>query len=256
MAQNRKSGEAYRLRLVNTLHGGVELSVDEGQTWLLVARVVRPATGTAAGGDSLPTVQRVSPAGLAIGVGGQRLLRLLPDSKAARRDRAAILVNVRPTAALFKDFLPPVGSPVQQVLSRRAVPLPQNYTPRDGDVLLITATYSNLPSEKIAVYAQDASARYHDDAISRLRSRGGAPISGTLTVTARLASGDRPEFVIFTLDGADAAILNRPPYTVNWDTREWVDGEHLIEVRARDAAGAVLTQTKKLVVVDNRSGRP
>lgn len=251
--ENQQSEEAFRLRIANTQHGGVELSVDSGKTWLLIARVARPATETASGGDSLPTVQRVSPGGMAFGVGGRRVVRLLPDSPPARRDRAAILVNVRASAALFKDFLPPVGSPVQQVLHQRAVPLRPNYAPRDNDVLQITAARSDLSPDRIADYARDASERYHDDAISRLRSRGGTPVSGMLTVTARLAPGDSPEFVTFVLNGIDVAIINRPPYEVHWDTRAWTRGEHLIEVRARDASGNILSRAKTLVVVDNRS---
>lgn len=252
--EDAPSSEAFRLRIANTLHGGVEISVDRGATWLLVGRVTRPATTTASGApSSLPVVLKVSKeGGMAFGVGGKRLMRLLPDSQPARRDRAAILVNVRPTSALFKDFLPPLDSPVQQVVTQHVVPLPQNYAPGENDRLLITALRTSLPSMKIEDYARDAAERYRDEALSRLRAQGRKPVTGMLTVQARLTAGDEPKAVTFALDGEEVAIINRAPFTVHWDTREWKDGEHLIEVRARDSRGGVLTQTKALVLVDNR----
>jgi hypothetical protein len=38
---------------------------------------------------------------------------------------------------------------------------------------------------------------------------------------------------------------------VRWDTRQWENGEHLVEVRALDGAGKVLTRSKALVVTEN-----
>jgi len=45
--------------------------------------------------------------------------------------------------------------------------------------------------------------------------------------------------------------MNRPPYTMKWDTKEWANGEHLIEIRGLGASGTVVTKSKALVVVDN-----
>ena len=48
--------------------------------------------------------------------------------------------------------------------------------------------------------------------------------------------------------------MNRAPYAVRWDTRQWSDGEHLVEVRVVDASGIVLRTRKTLVVTRNETG--
>jgi hypothetical protein len=55
------------------------------------------------------------------------------------------------------------------------------------------------------------------------------------------------------VDGAVVGILNRAPYSLRLDTRNWANGEHLIEVRGLNENGASYTQKKVLVVVDNRT---
>lgn len=261
-----RTPEAFRLRIVNSLYGPVEISLDRGKTWMLVARVMRRAQEVASGGSfQLPMVERAGAHGMAFGVGRGKLLRLLPDNPQARTDRAAIYVNVRAGTALFKHLLPPSGSPVQQELNRRPQPLPAGYSPQDNDVLLLTArvpspatgsrgwdTRNDIPSGKLSEYAQEAAERYKAEAFARLRKQGRKPATGILTINARLAPGDTASAVTFLLNGDVSAILNHPPYSMRWDTREWPDGEHLIEVRALDKAGTILTQAKKLVVVNNR----
>src|SRR5687768_13137027 len=43
---------AYHLRIANTTHGAVQISVDGGATWLLVARVARPVAAALPGAPS------------------------------------------------------------------------------------------------------------------------------------------------------------------------------------------------------------
>jgi hypothetical protein len=38
---------------------------------------------------------------------------------------------------------------------------------------------------------------------------------------------------------------------MRWDTRAWKDGEHLVEVRALDKGGGIVSRSKALVVVQN-----
>jgi hypothetical protein len=245
--------ESFRLRIYNTALGGVEISTDGGTTWLLVGRVARPAMQSAPGAKTeLPTVERVSRDGLAFAVGDGRLVRLLPDTPANRRDKAAILVNVPAAATLFKDLLPPPESPVQQIMDRRPAPLPRGYVPQDYDTLLITVKRSDIPSDKLAAYALDAATHYREAALARLHAKGRKGTSGFLTVSATIPPDIQPGAVTFSLDGAVLVITNHGPYSVRWDTRSWTDGEHLIEVCARDTGGGVITRTKALVVVDNR----
>jgi len=246
--------EAFRLRITHTQHGPIEISADGGRSWHLAARVARPARQTAAiPGATLPAVVKATDRALLIGLGGGRAVRLLPDSPENRKDPAAILATVPHTAALFKDFLPPSGSPVQQASERGRQPsaLPTGYAPRDGDVLEITARQSSLPADKLAAYAADAAEYYRIRTLAALRARGKKPVSGFLTVTARLAPGEEPGAVTFLVDGAVSAIVNRPPFQMRWDTSQWPDGEHLIEVRALNRSGGVLTSARTLVVVEN-----
>src|SRR5262249_46378044 len=52
-----EAAEAFRLRVNNATHGPVEISLDRGSHWLLVARVVRPALQIVPGAQSsLPEV--------------------------------------------------------------------------------------------------------------------------------------------------------------------------------------------------------
>lgn len=180
-------------------------------------------------------------------------MRFLPDAPASRKDPCAIVINMPRTSALFKDFLPPAGSPVQYVPStgKEPAPMPAGYTPGEEDILQFTVRQSTLPADKTGVYASDAAEAYQQRALSLLRARGQKPSSGILTVTARLAPDEDPAGVTFLLDGNVAGILNRPPFFMKLDTRDWSNGEHLIEIRAVDHGGATLTRNRILVVVEN-----
>jgi hypothetical protein len=244
--------ETLRLRIVNAPLGPVEASADRGKSWFLVARVLRPASQSAPGAAlNLPSVERASPQGIAFGIGGKRLLRLVPDTPAARRDLAAIVVNVKSGDPLFTNLLPPVGAAVQQEVNRRPLPLISGYAPRENDVLQILAARSDTPTDRLPSLLREAAESYRQAALARLRAQGKSPTTGTLTVVARLHPTEKPAMVTFHLDGNMIAMLNRSPFTLRWNTRDWPNGEHLLEVRALDANGAVLTSTRTLVVVDN-----
>jgi hypothetical protein len=92
---------------------------------------------------------------------------------------------------------------------------------------------------------------YRSAAVAALRERGSKPTTGRLTLSANLQAGLSVAAVTFLLDTVPVALLNRPPYRVVWDTRDWQDGEHMVEVRALDARGGILTRSKALVFVAN-----
>lgn len=247
-----EAGEAFRLRIVNTYLGPVQVSVDAGQSWSLVARVARPAGRTAHEvGVSLVTVQRTSPYGMAVGLGLERVVKVLPDTPANRRDPSAILLNVPAKGVFFRELLPPVGAPVERVERGRVQPWQPGYDPQDGDTLQIVAPRTDAAPERVADSVRDAADRYLEMAVARLKGR--RPTTGMLTVAARLAEGENAKAVTFLVDGEVRGIVNSPPYEARWDTRTWADGEHLIEVRALDENGATLTQTRTLVVVKNKT---
>jgi hypothetical protein len=248
-----KPAETYRLRVMNTLYGAVDASTDGGATWQIVARVLKPAVERVPGAQrDEAVVEKVGPQGMAFGVGDHKLVRLLPDTPANHRDPAAIVVNQTPVGSLFKDLLPPVGSSVMQVVNRRPVAMLSVYLPAYNDLLLFIVTRTDPEAPKLEGYIKEASLRYHDAAIAKLRAAGKKPMSGFLTLTANPSEGDNPGAITFLVDGAVAGILNRAPFSLRLDTRNWENGEHLIEVRGLNENGASYTQKKVLVVVDNR----
>jgi hypothetical protein len=251
--------EAFRLQVANSAQGAVELSTDGGKTWLLVARVARPALVVGAGAQSsAPEVQSSGNEGFTVGAGAGKLIWFVPDSILNEKNKGAILVNVPSTSALFKDFMPAMGSKVHQVVNKSPTEgfTASPYAPKDGDVLQVWSPRSANPRDKLAEYAQDAARYYRERAVARLRAIGRKPTSGLLTVTARLRPGDEPSAVTFLLDGAVSGIMNHSPFTMHFDTREWVNGEHAVEVRALNAAGIIISRTRTLVVVENSAQSP
>jgi hypothetical protein len=245
---------AFHLRIANTTHGAVQLSVDGGMSWLLVARVTRPVTSTAPGAESSERlVLRSNRYGMAFGAGNRRQIRVLPDIPVNAKTEGAILLNVPATAAVFKDFLPPSGTPVRIINGGRteALPLPEAYYPKDEDVLEFVSPRTAATPEKLADYAKDAADFYLQRSLARLRASGKKPVTGTLLVTAKLKPGDQPNAVTFLHEGQVAGIMNTSPFSMRWDTRAWKDGEHLVEVRALDKGGGILSRSKALVVVQN-----
>lgn len=240
------------MRVSNTLYGPVEISADRGATWTLVARVVKPAVDRAPGASStLPVVDRASAQGMAFVISKGHLVRLLPDTPANFRDPAAIVINRRPTDSFFRDLLPPAGTPVQQVVNKKAAPLPDDYMPHDGDEYLFSVSRTDLTAAQVPALVKDAAERYRDYAAAKLRASGKKPYSGALTVNASVAPGDKVNAVTYLLDGNVLAIQNQPPFTLKVNTKDWSNGEHVLEIRGLDAAGATATEKKLLIVVDN-----
>lgn len=245
--------EAFRLRITNTDKGPIEISVDRGATYHLIARVTQCALKASSGARPVEAqVERSSPRGIALAVGQHRLLRILPDSSSARKATGTIAVNVGPDDSLFRLLVPPTGSPVLQEVRKVTGPLPSTYTPADGDQLVIVVSHCDIPTASLPKVAADAAIRYLAQATRRLTAKGGHTISGTLRITARLQGpNDRPNAVWISVDAGATAILNTPPYEVQWNTADWADGEHLIDIRALDTSGGILTRAKSLVITHN-----
>jgi hypothetical protein len=244
--------EAFRLRWTNSEFGAIEASLDRGRTWLLLGRVLRPASETSIGG-SMPVgkVERSSRHGIAFSAGNGRLVRLLPDSTGNRRDLSAALANVPPTAGLFNHAMPPTGAVVRQTAARRTVDLPDGYIPQDGDVLEVQIPVGSDTRERLSNWVRDAAERYRELSEARLAATGQKPVSGILTVNAKLSEMDTPAGVTLLIDGEVVAIVNHAPYAVKWDSRRMPDGEHVIEVRALDASGSTLSKKRRLIFVQN-----
>ena len=100
--------------------------------------------------------------------------------------------------------------------------------------------------QRVALAAQ----RYRDQARQMARS-GKTPIMrGPLTIKA---SDPDPhiQMVTFSVDGVLKSLTNQRPYLFTWDTADGPDGEYVVEARAADATGNVISVTRTRVWVDN-----
>jgi hypothetical protein len=251
-----KQAESYRLRIANTLYGAVEISTDEGKSWTLIARVQKAAVTAAEGGASTaPSIERGSGNGIAFAIGGRRLLRILPDLPANYKNGSAIVISHAPFLGLFKDLMPPYGSPVQQIVNRRESAIPNDYVPQDGDILLITVPRSPITPDRLAEQVKLLTEKHRSGIVARLQRLGKKPTNGILTVTVNLAAGEKVSALTYFLNGEVVAIQNQAPFTLKLDTRRWANGEHVLEARAVDMSGAVLTMKKTLLFVENEPAK-
>jgi hypothetical protein len=249
--------EAYRLRIANTLYGPLEVSTDGGKTWILFGRVQKAALIPGEGGTSAtPSVERASGNGIAFSIGGRRLLRILPDLPLNYKNGSAIVVSNGTLAGIFKELQPPIASKVQLAMLKRDMDIPADFVPHDGDVFVIYVAHAMTPSEKLPEITKHLSEKYQAAITDRLRIQGKKPTNGTLTITVNVPAGDKLSALTYYLDGEVVAIQNQPPFQLKLDTRRWSNGEHLLEARAVDNNGAILTQKKTLLFVDNTPENP
>lgn len=268
-APSAASAETYRLRVENTRLGRVELSVDGGRTYRLVGRVLHPATapGLDKTAKKSGLVLRGNGYGLAFSLAPNESVKLRPRPEAAgsRRsstpENSAIVTNMEPKQGIFGDLLPPPAAPVRlQAGTRDTAPIPESYRPGEDDVFVFLVT---LPAPNASAPAEwrkqvqdriEASAnRYAETAIARAQAEKRRIISGTLTLRAKLPAGepDPITLVTYAVDGDFVAAQNTPPYVYTWDTTQVPDGEHVVEIRAHNARGVLLTRARALVVVHN-----
>ncbi|PYM95003.1 MAG: hypothetical protein DME04_05950 [Candidatus Rokuibacteriota bacterium] len=85
----------------------------------------------------------------------------------------------------------------------------------------------------------------------------GAMVVGTITVSASATDNVGTVGVQFELDGANlGAEVTSAPYSVSWNTRNVLDGTHLLAAVARDAAGNTATSAGISVTLVNADATP
>jgi len=161
--------ETYRIRIVNSVDGAIQVSDDAGKTGHRVGRVTAPATqslmGYSASGYAQPgTVAAVAVHGLRIRVGDldtpdPLLINVLPREFAQTPNLfgghvsglSGIYTNIPVGTGIFRDLSPLVGNPVylENRVGGDPQPLPLNYIPREGDVLLIRALAPANPLKEV-----------------------------------------------------------------------------------------------------------
>lgn len=149
--------ETHRIRIVNSVDGAIQLSSDKGQTWHLIGRVTAPATqslmGYSASGYAQPgTVAATAVHGIRIRVGDldtpdPLLINIIPREFAQTPSlfgghisgQSGIYTTIPVGTSIFREFSPLVGNPIFLAggLDTEMRPLPLNYLPHEGDVLII-----------------------------------------------------------------------------------------------------------------------
>jgi hypothetical protein len=274
-----ESGATYRLRVENGRFGRVEMSADAGKTYVLVGRVLREATSaTPNKAVKTPgTVLRAGRDGMAFGVAPGLTLKLRPqwavkppspgNKKGAKvrppaTEPSAMVTDIPVDEGIFGSLAPPSGTPVRmQRNPGEPEPIPTGYSPSETDVFVFLVTLPKPPAEGAATLAQRIemlSKAYADGAAARAQAAKRKVVSGMLTLRAKLPEGepDPIDAVTYMADGELLAAQNTPPFSYSWDTSGVPDGEHVVEIRAFNKTGRMLTRARALVVVQNTPAKP
>ncbi|MGC8844124.1 MAG: Ig-like domain-containing protein, partial [bacterium] len=75
-------------------------------------------------------------------------------------------------------------------------------------------------------------------------------VRGKLEIEVRI-KGEGAQIVELRIDGNLRGIKNFPPFLFSIDTKELEDGEHTIEVLAKDSNGETIASQKENIYVDN-----
>lgn len=78
-----------------------------------------------------------------------------------------------------------------------------------------------------------------------------AQISGMVTVRAEAADDRGISRLEFSVDGIMGASAENPPYEFNWNTIDWVNGEHTLIARAYDWSNNMSLSNMITVTVEN-----
>ena len=270
------SRETYRLRVENAKYGRIELSIDGGEHFVLVGRVLKPAAVATPGADAEHpgSVVRSSGDGFAFGVAPGQIIKILPDTNVARRGKlpgSAITTDIKPHTGIFGEDCPPLGTAALQQPGHGAWRVfPNGFTPSEDDwfgfvipvpeVRGIAAVATAPPDpavlarltatrKRLAALADD----YASQAIARARAGKRDIVSGLVILRAKLPSGE-PEpitAVTYSIDGDIVSAQNTLPSTYGWNTARVSNGEHVIEIRALSKYATVVTRVRVLVLVSN-----
>lgn len=283
-APDKEPAFLYQLRVENQAFGRVEMSAD-GVHFRLVGRVRRPAATVAPERQArLPgALLRANGDEIAFGVAPGFGLRLRPQSPApasstgrrgrsfliASVDKAALTTNLTAGQGVFGDLLPVRAQVKTQFGDLPPVPFPEGFAPGENDAYFLTVTQckgltpaSEPGPEKRAAIQTDIARRietwaaeYAARALARAHFEARLITSGTLTLRARMPSGepDPIRAVMYSIDGDMVAAQNVGPFAYAWDTRQVGDGEHVVEIRALNGRGTLLTRARALVVVQNKA---
>jgi hypothetical protein len=140
---------------------------------------------------------------------------------------------------------------------------PDAYAPTEEDVFVFLVSLSppaGADAQHMTAWKQALDQRiaklgesYAAQAAVRARAEKRLVVSGLLTLRAKLPANEPDPIaaVTYTIDGNVVAAQNTPPFTHTWDTRQVANGEHVVEIRALNGRGSLLTRAIALIVVEN-----
>ena len=150
--------ELYRIRIQNCVNGAVEVSLDKGEQYALVGRVIRPATQVANGFSAskyaeVGKVAATAVHGIRIKVGEiieksgkvPQVISILPrEFEQSPRGfgghvagLSGIATDIPTGTAIFRNLAPFVGNQVYLQRHGEIVPVRNDYLPTIGDTLII-----------------------------------------------------------------------------------------------------------------------
>jgi len=269
------SRDTYRLRIENIQFGRIEVSVDSGETFLLVGRVTKPAILPAQDKTAKQpgVIVRSGGEGICMSIAAGQVIKLLPAAEAGSRGKppdCAAVTDIKVRTGIFGEFAPPAGTPALQQTGRAQWrPYQDGMAPNEDTVfafiVVLPSVHGSLepPAQpdaatlaKLAEVRKKLAAlseQYVSGAMARARDAGRSIVSGMLTINAKLPP-DEPEpisAVSFYVDGDNVSAQNTFPAIYGWDTRRVANGEHVVEVRGLSKYNTVITKVRTLVVVNN-----
>lgn len=275
--------DSFLLRIENAKFGRVEASLDGGESYLLLGRVIHPAT-SASGDKAAKTVGDVVKSGsgsLAFAVApGQTLkFRYSPSGRNGNQigsrslavfSATEIVADLPTESATINDFLPQTKSKtLLQSGNRGAFKFPPGYIVTLGDKFIFTVPIPSSKSEPSVVTSDysllrkkkdDFEARilalnkaYELGALERAKREKRRIVSGRLKFLPKLPE-DEPEPIVavsYSIDGDVIALHNSLPSVFNWDTHNILNGEHVIEVKGLSKYDTTVTSVRIMIVVNN-----
>ena len=260
------------LRVENIALGRVEVSADGGAHYRLVGRVATSAKqpDVDRGADKAGLVLRSGGEGLAFAVAPGQALKLFPKSIPRVRkkrgktfviptpqEKSGIYTDLPPKMGVFGDLRPGRGARVRvQSDTGRLLPFPDIFTTEERNVFVFSVTPPEPATPKNSDLREQLNAiadAYDAEAIARARAAHRPIVSGVWTLRAKLPP-EEPDpivYVSYLVDDDTVATQNTAPFLFGWDTKIVPNGEHLIEIRALNRSGNLVTRVRALVVVDN-----
>jgi hypothetical protein len=261
--------ELFRLRVENTVYGRIEVSTDGGKRFRLLGRITQPAAKPMVdkSASTVGVVLRSTKDYFTFSVALGQSLILAPQRTPPQKGKgstspnlpkeATLQTNLPKTHPLFGEFVPATQTPLRlQVAQGVANDIPDNFLLSEESVFIFIVSKTERggnTKEQIAPRWDLLADSYQVGATARAKANRLSIITGILTLKPKLPDGepDPIVYVTYHIDGEQVSAQNTIPFSHDWDTKQAQNGEHVVEIRALNRQGTLLTKAKVMVVVNN-----